>query len=114
MKIFLLVPYRIKSASLQWKLLIPFLFFALARTFFLAYVGLRSQQKSIRDEEEKGLMQSYHRLLEEDREAALLDLPFARIIIHRHGGKVDLRREAENELVMTIELPTRPLAEKEP
>jgi hypothetical protein len=50
---------------------------------------------------------------EENREAAIVDLPFARIVIHRHGGKVDLRREAGNVLVMTIELPTGPLAEQE-
>jgi signal transduction histidine kinase len=50
---------------------------------------------------------------EEDRAAAVLDLPFARIIIHRHGGKVDLRREAGNVLVVTIELPAGLLAEHE-
>ena len=59
------IPNKFKGVSLKWKLLIPFLLFALAGTFFLTYVGLRSQQKLIRNEEEKGLMQFYHRLLEE-------------------------------------------------
>ena len=62
------IPETIKGTNLQWKLLIPFLFFALAGTFFLTYVGLRSQQRLIRDEEEKGLMQSYQRLLDEVNE----------------------------------------------
>jgi PAS domain S-box-containing protein len=65
MKILFHIPNKIKGVSLKWKLLIPFLLFALAGTFFLTYVGLTSQQKLIRDEEEKGLMESYHRLLEE-------------------------------------------------
>jgi hypothetical protein len=37
----------------------------------------------------------------------ILDLPLSRIIIHRHGGKLDLIREGNNELTLRIELPIR-------
>ncbi len=36
-----------------------------------------------------------------------LDLPLSKIIIHRHGGKVELIREANSRLLMRIELPIR-------
>ena len=36
-----------------------------------------------------------------------MDLPFSKIVIHRHGGKVDLIEEGENMLVMRIELPIK-------
>jgi PAS domain S-box-containing protein len=54
-----------KSQSLKWKLLLPFLFFALAGSILLTYIGLTSQQRLIKEEEEKGLIRSYRRLLEE-------------------------------------------------
>ncbi|MFC1840597.1 histidine kinase dimerization/phospho-acceptor domain-containing protein, partial [Thermodesulfobacteriota bacterium] len=38
-------------------------------------------------------------------EESVLDLPLAKIIIHRHGGKIDLARDEENVLNMTIEVP---------
>jgi PAS domain S-box-containing protein len=65
------------------------------------------------------LRHKVHRLSEDDLdkfffphiedEAAwmILDLPFSKMIIHRHGGKVDLTREGENVLQMRIELPMR-------
>jgi nitrogen-specific signal transduction histidine kinase len=37
----------------------------------------------------------------------ILDLPLSKIIIHRHGGKVDLIREGNNVLTLRIELPLR-------
>jgi PAS domain S-box-containing protein len=49
--------------------------------------------------------------IEEERESTVLDLPFARVILHRHGGSVDLVRENDNVLVMTIKLPVRFQAE---
>jgi PAS domain S-box-containing protein len=49
--------------------------------------------------------------VEEERESTVLDLPFAKIILHRHGGRVDLVREEGNVLVMTVELPMRFQAE---
>jgi PAS domain S-box-containing protein len=36
-----------------------------------------------------------------------LDLPLSKIIIHRHGGKVELVREADSTLLMRIEFPLR-------
>ena len=36
-----------------------------------------------------------------------LDLPLSKIIIHRHGGKVELDREADGTLLMKIEFPLR-------
>jgi PAS domain S-box-containing protein len=41
-------------------------------------------------------------------DADLLDLPLSRIIIHRHGGKVDVSREEKEIIVLQIELPLRP------
>ena len=46
--------------------------------------------------------------IEETRERTVVDLPLSRIVIHRHGGKVDLFREGENTLVLRIELPEKP------
>jgi signal transduction histidine kinase len=46
--------------------------------------------------------------IEETREWTVVGLPLSRIIIHRHGGKVDLLREGENKLVLRIELPEKP------
>ena len=43
--------------------------------------------------------------IEEEMGWEILDLPLSRIIIHRHGGKLDLIREGENELTLRIELP---------
>jgi nitrogen-specific signal transduction histidine kinase len=47
--------------------------------------------------------------IEETKEWTVVDLPLSRIVIHRHGGKVDLSREGENTLVLKIELPEKPL-----
>jgi len=47
--------------------------------------------------------------IEEAREWTIVDLPLSRIVIHRHGGKVDLSLEGENNLVLKIELPDKPL-----
>jgi signal transduction histidine kinase len=43
--------------------------------------------------------------IEQEPESTVLDLPLSKIIIHRHGGKVDLRAEEENSLTMRIEFP---------
>ena len=45
--------------------------------------------------------------IEEEMGWEILDLPLSRIIIHRHGGKLDLIREGNNELTLRIELPVR-------
>jgi len=46
--------------------------------------------------------------IEKTREWTVVDLPLSRIVIHRHGGKVDLFKEGENTLVLRIELPEKP------
>jgi len=45
--------------------------------------------------------------IENDSEWRIMDLPFSKIIIHRHGGKVDLAQEQGNTLVLRIELPLK-------
>ena len=48
--------------------------------------------------------------IEEEPESTILDLPLSKIIIHRHGGKVDVFREEDNILTVKIEFPLkRPL-----
>lgn len=56
---------RIRSISLRWKLLIPFLFFAFAGTTILVYIGLRSQQQMIRKQEQLALIHQYQHFMEE-------------------------------------------------
>lgn len=45
--------------------------------------------------------------IEEEMAWEILDLPLSKIIIHRHGGKVDLIREGNNVITVRIELPLR-------
>jgi PAS domain S-box-containing protein len=49
--------------------------------------------------------------LEQDPEKSVLDLPLSKIIVHRHGGSIDVFRE-EDLLVTNIDLPVRPAAER--
>ncbi len=51
---------RIQDISLKWKLLIPFLFFAFSGTTTLTVIGLTSQQRLIK-KEEQGTLLLYHR-----------------------------------------------------
>jgi PAS domain S-box-containing protein len=39
-------------------------------------------------------------------EAGLLDLPLAKMIIHKHGGLIRLQRQGSHQLVLTVNLPT--------
>jgi signal transduction histidine kinase len=45
--------------------------------------------------------------IEEGMASEILDLPLSKIVIHRHGGKVDLIREGHNVITLRIELPLR-------
>jgi PAS domain S-box-containing protein len=45
--------------------------------------------------------------IEEEMGWEILDLPLSRIIIHRHGGKLDLIQKENNELTQRVELPIR-------
>jgi len=48
--------------------------------------------------------------LEQNPEESVLDLPLSKIIIHRHGGRVEVFRDGDL-LITEIELPLRPVAE---
>ena len=67
---------KIRSISLKWKLLIPFLFFAFTGVATLAYIGLTSQQNLIAKEERKLLSHYYHHFMWElrDKENQALSL----------------------------------------
>ena len=67
---------KIRSLSLKWKLLIPFLFFAFTGIATLAFIGLTSQQNLIAREEKKLISHYYHHLLWElgDKETHALSL----------------------------------------
>jgi K+-sensing histidine kinase KdpD len=41
----------------------------------------------------------------EESDTGIVDVPIARIIIHKHGGIIDLRKEDDNVLKITILLP---------
>jgi PAS domain S-box-containing protein len=58
---------RIRSISLKWKLLLPFLFFAFTGTTTLTIIGLASQQRLIKEEEKKTIQHFYHHFLERIR-----------------------------------------------
>ena len=45
--------------------------------------------------------------IEPNMEESVLDLPLSKIIIHRHGGKIDLVREENNLIKIIISFPTR-------
>ncbi|RJR42189.1 MAG: HAMP domain-containing protein [Desulfobacteraceae bacterium] len=57
--------HMIRSLSLKWKIVIPFLFFAFTGTILLSYIGLSSQQALIRAEEEREIFR-YHNLFVQD------------------------------------------------
>jgi PAS domain S-box-containing protein len=67
-------------------------------------VTLRHKLSHLSD---KDLEQFFFPHVEEEPESTVLDLPLSKIIIHRHGGKVDLHPEEENILTMRIEFPLR-------
>ena len=49
--------------------------------------------------------------VEIDAQRTVVDLPLSKVIIHRHGGTVDLSREGEGPLIMTIGFPIRGIPE---
>ncbi len=70
----------IRSLSLKWKLLIPFLFFAFTGTTTLALIGLHSQQNLIVEEERKSILLDYRHFLENLSEKEVETLSLASII----------------------------------
>ena len=71
---------NIRSLSLKWKLLIPFLFFAFTGTTTLALIGLHSQQTLIVEEERKSILLDYRHFLETLSEKEVETLSLASII----------------------------------
>ncbi len=59
---------------------------------------------------EEDLSQFFFPHLEQNPEESVLDLPLSKIIIHRHGGRIEVFREGDL-LITEIELPLRPMAE---
>ena len=53
--------FQIRSISLKWKLLIPFLFLCFIGVTTIAYIGLNSQQKLIKEEERREIL-GYYRI----------------------------------------------------
>jgi PAS domain S-box-containing protein len=70
----------IRSISLKWKLLFPFLFFAFTGTTILVYIGLASQQRLIKEEEKRQVLHYYHLFLEEVRQKKIQVLSLASLI----------------------------------
>ncbi|MGD9075776.1 MAG: cache domain-containing protein [Desulfobacteraceae bacterium] len=67
-------------------------------------VTLRHKLSHLSDED---LEQFFFPHVEEEPESTVLDLPLSKIIIHRHGGKVELNPEEGNILTMRIEFPLK-------
>ncbi|MBN1103780.1 MAG: PAS domain S-box protein [Deltaproteobacteria bacterium] len=68
---------RLRSISLRWKLLIPFLFFAFTGTTILAFIGLASQQRLITAQEERDAIHYYDLFLKEIQRKKILVLSLA-------------------------------------
>ncbi len=86
--------FRIRSMSVKWKIMLPFLAFAFIGTSSLTLIGLSSQEKLIRFEERRailGLYQAFVNLVEHKREQALSlatliahNLEVRRLLAERH------------------------------
>lgn len=66
--------FSLRSISLKWKLLIPFLLFSFVGTTTLVYIGLSSQEELIKREERKEVQKLYHvflTVLDHKKEQAL-------------------------------------------
>jgi PAS domain S-box-containing protein len=67
-------------------------------------VTLRHKFSHLSDDD---LEQFFFPHIEEEPESTVLDLPLSKIIIHRHGGNVELIPEEGNILTMRIEFPLK-------
>jgi PAS domain S-box-containing protein len=74
------ISYRIRSISLIWKLLIPFLAFAFIGTTSLVYLGLNSQQTLINQESARHMKQLYRLFLYNTHQKAHTVLAMASVI----------------------------------
>ncbi|MFC1821684.1 cache domain-containing protein [Thermodesulfobacteriota bacterium] len=66
-------------------------------------VTLEHPYSNLREEE---LEQFFFPHTGNDQKLSILDLPLSKIIIHRHGGKIDLFQKKPDILAMRIEFPT--------
>ncbi len=57
---------------------------------------------------EEDLTQFFFPRLTAKPDSAILELPLSKIIVHRHGGKIDLHRETGDVIFLRIELPIEP------
>ncbi len=71
---------RLRSISLKWKLLIPFLFFSFTGTTSLVYIGLSSQQEIIKEEEKKELFRFFEIFMASVRQKSEQALSIATVI----------------------------------
>jgi PAS domain S-box-containing protein len=93
----------LRSISLKWKLLIPFLFFAFTGTATFTYVGLTSQQKLIKEEEKKEILHLYHLFFEELNHKANQALSLATMLAENPEVQALLaekRRQALTDLLV--------------
>jgi PAS domain S-box-containing protein len=67
-------------------------------------VMLRHKVPHLSDDD---LEQFFFPHVEAETESTILDLPLSKIIIHRHGGRVDVFKEEEDTLTVKIEFPIR-------
>ena len=71
---------QIQGISLKWKLLIPFLFFALMGTTILVVIGLTSQQKAIEREEKREMAHYYQLFLEQLNQKKIQSVSLASVV----------------------------------
>jgi PAS domain S-box-containing protein len=67
-------------------------------------ITIRHDAKGLANED---LTQFFYPRFTGNAETTIHDLPLARVVIHRHGGKVDVLRDGE-DVVLRIELPVAP------
>lgn len=86
--------YRIRSISLIWKLLIPFLAFAFIGTTSLVYLGLNSQQVLINQESVREMKQLYRLFLYNTHQKERFVLAMAAVIAENpEVGRLIARRD---------------------
>jgi PAS domain S-box-containing protein len=95
--------HRIRSISLRWKLLVPFLFIAFTGTITLAYIGSSSQQRLIKEEEKRQILHYYDLFLEEMDHKKGQALSLATMIAENPNVQrllAERNREALNDLLV--------------
>ena len=104
--------YRVRSISLKWKLLIPFLFFSLLGTTSLVYIGLNSQNELIKGGEKKELQRFYKLFLAVVQQQGEQALAMATIIAQNPRVK-DLLAAKDRDGLLAYSLPLFKQLEKD-